>query len=113
MLRRVNGAIEHLTSGGIALGMFALSSYTAGDTSLGAGDVLVLYSDGITEAENKQGIFFDESGLEDVINRHWWEDAATLGKAIVTSVEAHATDTRLADDLTVLAIRRPLPIPAV
>ena len=113
ILRRVNGALERLTSGGVALGMFELSTYTAGDTWLAAGDVLVLYSDGITEAENKEGVFFDESGLEDVINRHWWEDAATLGKAIVTSVEGHATDTRLADDLTVLAIRRPMPIPTV
>jgi phosphoserine phosphatase RsbU/P len=113
ILRRVNGALERLTSGGVALGMFELSVYTAGDTWLAPGDVLVLYSDGITEAENTEGVFFDESGLEHVINRHWWEDAATLGKAIVTSVEGHATDTRLADDLTVLAIRRPLPIPAV
>jgi phosphoserine phosphatase RsbU/P len=113
ILRRVNGALERLTSGGVALGMFELSAYTAGDTWLAPGDVLVLYSDGITEAENKQGVFFDESGLEEVINRHWWEDAATLGKAIVTSVEGHATDTRLADDLTVLAIRRPMPIPTV
>jgi sigma-B regulation protein RsbU (phosphoserine phosphatase) len=113
ILRRVSGALERLTSGGVALGMFELSAYTAGDTWLAPGDVLVLYSDGITEAENKQGVFFDESGLEDVINRHWWEDAATLGKAIVTSVEGHATDTRLADDLTVLAIRRPMPIPTV
>ena len=113
IIRRAHGGMERLTSGGVALGMFELSTYTAGDTSLGAGDVLVLYSDGITEAENKQGVFFDESGLEDVINRHWWENAATLGKAIVTSVEAHATDTRLADDLTVLAIRRPMPIPTV
>ena len=113
ILRRVNGALERLTSGGVALGMFDLSAYTAGDTWLAPGDVLVLYSDGITEAENKQGVFFDESGLEDVINRHWWEDAATLGKAIVTSVEGHATDTRLADDLTVLAVRRPMPIPIV
>ncbi len=113
IVRRVSGAMERLVSGGVALGMFELSTYTAGDTSLAPGDVLVLYSDGITEAENKQGVFFDEAGLEAVINRHWWEDAATLGKAIVTSVEAHATDTRLADDLTVLAIRRPMPIPTV
>ena len=113
ILRRVDGALERLTSGGVALGMFDLSAYTAGDTWLAPGDVLVLYSDGITEAENKQGVFFDESGLEDVINRHWWEDAATLGKAIVTSVQAHATDTRLADDLTVLAIRRPMPLPTI
>ena len=91
--------------------MFELSAYASGETSLGAGDVLVLFSDGITEAENKQGVFFDEAGLGDVIDRHWWEDAATLGRAIVSSVEAHATDARLTDDLTVLAIRRPMPIP--
>jgi len=113
IVRRVHGALERLAAGGVALGMFELSTYAAGETSLAPGDVLVLYSDGITEAENKQGVFFDEAGLEGVIHRHWWEDAATLGKAIVSSVEAHATDTRLADDLTVLAIRRPMPIPTV
>jgi sigma-B regulation protein RsbU (phosphoserine phosphatase) len=113
MLRRAQGVIERLTEGGVALGMFELSTYIASRTTLCGGDVLVLYSDGITEAENKQGAFFDEAGLQDVINRHWWEDAATLGKAIVTSVEAHATDMRLTDDLTVLAIRRPMPLPTV
>ena len=113
MLRRAHGVVERLTVGGVALGMFELSSYATGETSLGAGDVLVLFSDGITEAENKRGDFFDEAGLGDVIGRHWWEDAVTLGRAIVSSVEAHAADTRLNDDLTVLAIRRPMPIPAV
>jgi phosphoserine phosphatase RsbU/P len=113
MLRRAHGVVERLTVGGVALGMFELSSYATGETSLGAGDVLVLFSDGITEAENKRGDFFDEAGLGDVIGRHWWEDAVTLGRAIVSSVEAHATDTRLNDDLTVLAIRRPMPIPSV
>jgi phosphoserine phosphatase RsbU/P len=113
MLRRVHGAVERLTIGGVALGMFELSTYTTGETSLEAGDILVLFSDGITEAENKQGVFFDEAGLGEVIDRHWWEDAATLGRAIVASVDAHATDTRLNDDLTVLAIRRPMPIPTV
>ena len=51
------------------------------------------------------------AGLIEVIERHWWEDAATIGTAIVSAVQAHAVDTRLADDLTVLAIRRPLPLP--
>ena len=73
--------------------------------------MLVFYSDGITEAESRKGVPFDEEGLQAVMSRHWWQDAATLGKAIVRAVEDHATDTRLADDLTVLAIRRPIPIP--
>ena len=54
ILGRVSGAIERLVAGGVALGMFELSTYTAGDTSLAPGDVLVLYSDGITEAETSK-----------------------------------------------------------
>jgi serine phosphatase RsbU (regulator of sigma subunit) len=111
LLRRSNGTLDRLSEGGVALGMFDLATYTSGRTSLGPGDVLVFYSDGITEAESKAGVPFDESGLQAVIERHWWEDAAMLGKAVVRAVEEHAVDTRLPDDLTVLAIRRPMPIP--
>jgi sigma-B regulation protein RsbU (phosphoserine phosphatase) len=111
LLRRADGTLDRLDEGGVALGMFELATYTAGRSRLDPGDVLVFYSDGITEAESKAGVPFDEAGLQHAIERHWWEDAATLGKAIVRAVEDHAVDTRLADDLTVLAIRRPLPIP--
>ena len=107
----MHGAIDRLTEGGVALGMFELATYTAGETVLAPGDVLVFYSDGITEAENRAGVPFDDGGLIETIERHWWEDAATIGTAIVSAVQAHAVETRLADDLTVLAIRRPLPLP--
>ena len=111
MLRRASGGYERLTEGGMALGMFELATYTAGRTSLAPGDVLVFYSDGITEAEDARGAPFDESGLQSVIAEHWWEDAAALGQAIVSAVDAHILETRLADDLTVLAARRPVPLP--
>src|SRR5690242_3148984 len=51
MLRRSNGRYEALSEGGIALGMFDGSQYVEGRTVLQPGDVLVLYSDGVTEAE--------------------------------------------------------------
>jgi sigma-B regulation protein RsbU (phosphoserine phosphatase) len=111
LLRRAGGQYDRLTAGGPALGMFELSTYAAGETTLGMGDVLVFYSDGITEAEDAAGAPFDEKGLEATIGQHWWKDAAGLGKAIVGAVEHHAIDTRLADDLTVLAVRRPIPLP--
>jgi sigma-B regulation protein RsbU (phosphoserine phosphatase) len=112
LLRRASGAIERLTQGGVALGMFEQAEYVAASAALAPGDVLVFYSDGITEAESKDGVPFDEAGLQVAIEQHWWKDASTLGKAIVDAVERHAAETRLADDLTVLAIRRPLPLPA-
>ena len=113
LLRRASGHYERLTDGGMALGMFENATYTAGQVTLAAGDVLVLFSDGITEAENSAGIAFEDEGLARTINRHWWEDMKTLGTSVLGAVLAHAADARIADDLTVLAIRRPIPLPVV
>src|SRR4029453_5802099 len=52
LLRRTNGSYERLRAGGMALGMFENATYSAGRVELAAGDVLVMYSDGITEAED-------------------------------------------------------------
>jgi len=106
--RRDSASFERLTEGGIALGMFELASYTTGQVTLNEGDVLVFYSDGVTEAENASGVPFDEGGLQAVIAHYWRNDAATLGKAIVGAVEVHSDAARLADDVTVLAVRRPV-----
>jgi len=105
--RRTGGCFERLTEGGIALGMFELASYTTGQVNLDEGDVLVFYSDGVTEAENTAGAPFDETGLQTVIAHYWRDDAATLGQAIVSAVEMYTEAVRLADDVTVLAVRRP------
>ena len=51
LLRRQDGSIEKLATGGIALGMFDASTYTQAETHLARDDLLVAYSDGITEAE--------------------------------------------------------------
>lgn len=111
MLRRASGKYERLTEGGMALGMFEQATYSAGSISLGAGDVLVLFSDGVTEAENTAGIAFDDEGLQRVINEQWWKDLQTLGASVLRAVEAHASETKIADDLTVLALRRPILLP--
>jgi hypothetical protein len=108
LLRRASGTFERLTEGGMALGMFDQSVYTTGRLTLDPGDVLVLYSDGVTEAENMSGVAFDEGGLQIVIGQHWWQDLNTLGTSVLRAVEAHAAGAKIADDLTVLAVRRPV-----
>jgi len=108
LIRRRNGVIDRLTEGGIALGMFDGSRYTAQTTRLEPGDLLVLYSDGITEAEDPSGVPFDESGLLTLISAHVGNpDLRAIGAAIIKAVERHAQDVRFADDLTVLLARRP------
>ncbi|HEY7059011.1 MAG TPA: PP2C family protein-serine/threonine phosphatase [Vicinamibacterales bacterium] len=106
VLRRTDGSIEWLGGTGVALGMFEGSTYEAAETVVRHGDILVLYSDGITEAENPAGQPFEESGLERVVAAHGLETPAELAPAILRAVEAHARDSRFTDDLTVLILKR-------
>jgi serine phosphatase RsbU (regulator of sigma subunit) len=110
LLRRQNGAIERLMTGGIALGMFAGATYEAGTAHLEPGDALVAYSDGITEAEDPTGEPFDEAGLERTLALYPGTfpeaTAASVGQAIFDAVERHRRDSRLGDDLSVLVLSR-------
>jgi len=106
LLRRASGAFERLAGGGVALGMFEGSRYQARETVLGPGDTLVLYSDGVTEAEDHKGRPFEEAGLEHVVDVHAQDGPKELVQTIIRVVEVHAQETSLADDLTLLVIRR-------
>jgi hypothetical protein len=112
LLRRANGSYEQLTTGGIALGMFEFARYEFGVTPLGIGDMIVMYSDGVTEAEDSAGVPFDEAGLKDVIDRPGWASAKELAWATFAAVDNHSQQRRLLDDLTILAVRRLPPLPA-
>jgi sigma-B regulation protein RsbU (phosphoserine phosphatase) len=110
LLRRHNGSIERLMTGGIALGLFEGSIYETGRARLEPGDALVMYSDGITEAEDPAGEPFDEGGLERTLALYPGTfpeaSAASVGHAVFDAVERHRRDSRLADDLTVLVLSR-------
>ena len=101
---------ETLDATGMALGMFEGSTYAAGTARLEPGDALVMYSDGITEAEDPTGQPFDEAGLERTLALYpgTFPDAtaASVGQAIFDAVEHHRRDSRLADDLSVLVLSR-------
>ena len=106
LVRRLNGRYERLGSTGVALGMFEGSVFGASHTVLQPGETLVLYSDGITEAENPSGLPFEETGLEMVIERHAAADPAEIGTRVLEAVGRHANTSRFADDLTVLVVKR-------
>lgn len=106
LLRRKDGRFERLEGTGIALGMFEGSTYAAAETAIEPGDLLVLYSDGMTEAEDPDGRPFEESGLEQVITTYAAFDAAELARETVRAVERYAHATKFADDLTVLLLKR-------
>jgi sigma-B regulation protein RsbU (phosphoserine phosphatase) len=111
--RGATGELSRLQSTGVALGMFEDSVFSAQSTILDPGDLLVLYSDGITEAENPDGQPFEEAGLERLVSTLPDQDLAASGRAIFAAVERYAQDTRFADDLTVLLLKRALQVDAV
>ena len=106
LVRRRDGTFERLEATGVALGMFEGSRFASAGTLLAPGDTLVLYSDGITEAEDPQGHPFEEAGLESVISTYAAFSPAEIATETVRAVEHHARASRFADDLTVLVFKR-------
>jgi sigma-B regulation protein RsbU (phosphoserine phosphatase) len=68
-LLRANGELELLSDGGMLLGVVAAAPYACGSFTLGEGDVLMVYSDGITESQNGAGEEFGYRRLEDQLRR--------------------------------------------
>jgi serine phosphatase RsbU (regulator of sigma subunit) len=105
-IRRADGRIDELHATGVALGLFEGTTYTTSDQVLGSGDMLVAYSDGITEAENPAGTPFEEEGLDGVLAAWASGSAPEVTQAVQRAVLAHVGDGRVGDDLTVLVLRR-------
>jgi phosphoserine phosphatase RsbU/P len=106
LIRRGPGRYERLPATGIALGMFDQSTYTALETRIEPGEMLVLYSDGITEAEDPGGQPLEEAGLQVILDSYPDEGPAALGTHIIKGVERYAQASRFADDLTILILKR-------
>lgn len=113
LLLRAGGSVERLSTGGVALAMFEASTYDSGRANLAPGDALVMYSDGITEAESPAEQMFEESGLEAAVRATPGVSAGVISRAVFAAVDHHRQGERLADDLTVLVLSRPVvpPVP--
>ncbi len=109
LLFRDDGRCERLSKGGMALGLFEPAIYTGGCAVLQPGDLLAVYSDGITEAENPAGEPFDDTGLEATTGSSRLDPLSSIGARVVHAVESHTGEVRLADDLTILLLRRQSP----
>jgi sigma-B regulation protein RsbU (phosphoserine phosphatase) len=111
LLRRAGGSVEWLGDGGLALGLREGTAYRAVKERLAPGDLVVLYSDGITEAEDPDGVPYDEAGLVRAVGVMPDATAPDLGARIMRDVARHARDHRFADDLTLVVLRRLPPPP--
>jgi sigma-B regulation protein RsbU (phosphoserine phosphatase) len=105
ILVRSDGAVERLTTGGMMVGAFEWASYEEGRTQLESGDVLVIYSDGITEAERAPGEEYGEERLVQLVIKHRHLSAHDIREAIFTDVDAWSGQKDRGDDQTLVIMK--------
>jgi sigma-B regulation protein RsbU (phosphoserine phosphatase) len=105
LLVRTDGTVERLTTGGMMVGAFDWATYEEGRTALGAGDVLVIYSDGITEAERGPGEEYGEERLLELILKQRQSSAHEIREAIFADVDAWTGEKERGDDQTLVIMK--------
>lgn len=70
------------------------------------GDLVVLYTDGITEAENQQGEFYGLERLCEVVKQNWQSEAAKIRQAVIDDVRSHIGQQKVYDDITLVVIKQ-------
>src|SRR5262249_6959388 len=92
------------TAGGLLLGAFPDAAFEQETVRLDAGDAVVLFSDGVTEARNAQDEEFGEERLVSCAAAHAGSSAAAVAAAVLKGVRACSGDAPPADDVTVAVI---------
>ena len=99
------GKIEHLREGGTVVGLFPTATYAVGEVGLEPGDLLLAYTDGITEPENTFGEEFGEDRLVEVAKAMIDASPEVLVDEIYRTVDDWTGSPELQDDMTLLLAR--------
>jgi len=105
VFRNKTGEVEELEATGIAVGAMEDAVYRQNTVQLAAGDFVVLYTDGVTEAANDKGEMYDLPRLIDLIKKHRGASPQEIVNAIVTSVFAFNGNQPQFDDITLMVVR--------
>jgi phosphoserine phosphatase RsbU/P len=105
LCRGIDGTISEIPATGMAVGALEDAEYASGTVAFEPGDVMVLYTDGITEAENASQEMFGEERLHETILKSRALPAAAIVDAILESVQAFTGATPQSDDITLMVVR--------
>ncbi len=106
VLCRQSGTPEFLkVQGSLAVGSFEDSPYVKETLTLGIGDTIILYSDGVTEAMNKDELIFSEERLLQSLREVNGKKPNDLLKKILMDVRGYAAGVPQSDDITILALQ--------
>jgi serine phosphatase RsbU (regulator of sigma subunit) len=98
------GAQTGLDATGMPVGLVETANYAVAEVRLNPGDKLVVYTDGVTEAQNAAGEFFGKKRLQETVADHAAEPCQAVHDAIQTAVSAFTQGAEQSDDITLLVL---------
>jgi len=101
-----DGEIEGLARTGIPLGIYEDQTWEEGGTDFAPGDVLVLYTDGVTDAQDAQGVFFGEDRLRASARANAGRTALDIQQAILADIDGFVGGARQQDDIALMVVLR-------
>jgi serine phosphatase RsbU (regulator of sigma subunit) len=105
IVARADGTLEYIFDGGVALGILPDATYEERPIALKPGDVLIMYTDGVTEAESPAIEHFGQMRLESAILALRDRGAQAILDGIVEEVLAWCGDRGQSDDLTLMVVK--------
>jgi sigma-B regulation protein RsbU (phosphoserine phosphatase) len=105
ILRRDSGLIERLDAGGLPFGIKGDANYLTGTVALGAGDWLVVFTDGVVEAVNEPGTDYGEERLISILHAGTATSPVNMLSRIMTDLDFFVGNTPQQDDITCLLVK--------
>ena len=106
LFRSATGKIEKLFSDAHFLGMFDVASYPSRAFRLDKGDILVVYSDGLTDAENQRQEMFGEERLLSIIRQEAPLGSHALEQRFLQAIEEFTEGMPQTDDITFVVVEK-------
>jgi phosphoserine phosphatase RsbU/P len=104
LIRRTDGTLEALESANFPAGMFPDCEYANGKSHMNAGDFLVIYTDGVSEAANLNHDLLEDAGLRKLIGDFKGGTGEELSQVIRAGVQAFTGGAPQSDDITLLVV---------
>jgi len=105
-IRRADGSLETLMLGGLVLGFLGTQHYAQREFTFNPGDMLFIFSDGVTEAMNPDRAQFEEEKLEKMLIEAGDTSCQEIINRVHEAVRTHAAGAEQNDDITMVAIKR-------
>lgn len=106
LIGRANGEVQQLDSGGFPLGIIPMAEYEIGQTMLGSGEALVVYSDGVSEAANLKGEEYGLERLSEVVSRNLTASASGMRDKVESSLSSFTQTAPVGDDITLVIVKK-------